>query len=473
MGPPPFDQPARVSPRHELETELWQFHTFNLVVLGILIFLLVYNTILFLTTRFKRYRFYLLGMITVLVEILRESGLLVAWLAEWATFPVHQHSVGIVNNTLQLLFAPLVVRDLLQIPQRYPKIDWLFRFHPFVCFGGMVLSFLDFAQAQTIVEGYVLGMLLLFAVLIILNLIRGYRHSKLIFLGVGAFIFFGLINWSGAFGLIYIQDVYLSSFRSIGTIILDTCMSFVLARMVWDLRQENLTQQQRLIDQLEREKHTQQWATREVAKARERMRRLFAERLNREIEGPLVSLRDQLSTSTPRNNPEDHWEELLNYTSESIRKAREISHEMMPSDLRGGDGLYHAVEEYLDRLREQHLRIHYSTSGQPDLPLAVRALGYRVVRELVTQAIKESAADEIRVNLDFQKSLFSITVEDDGNQPPTASELEVIRLNVSLFKGKVTSAPRAKKGTRVQVLIPTDGFLNPEVPSPSFSPKES
>ena len=133
----------------------------------------------------------------------------------------------------------------------------------------------------------------------------------------------------------YIQDAYLSSFRSIGAIILDTCMSFVLARMIWDLRQENLSQQQRLIDQLEREKQSQQWVTMEVAKAREGMRRLFAQRLNAEVQTPLLSLREKLS----EDDQDRDWDTLLDYSSESIKKTREISHELMPSNLRVGDGL--------------------------------------------------------------------------------------------------------------------------------------
>jgi signal transduction histidine kinase len=85
---------------------------------------------------------------------------------------------------------------------------------------------------------------------------------------------------------------------------------------------------------------------------------------------------------------------------------------------------------------------------------------YRIVQELVNNAIKHATASQVLVQLQLSGSLLSVTVEDDGKGFDTALLQNAggigwsnIRNRVDFLKGKIDLQAAPGKGTSVLIEI--------------------
>lgn len=224
--------------------------------------------------------------------------------------------------------------------------------------------------------------------------------------------------------------------------------------------------QQAKIDELEKEK--QLAATAAVLKGEEQERTRLAKDLHDGLGGMLSGIKYSLNNMkenlimTPENA--QAFERSIDMLDSSIKEMRRVAHNMMPEVLLKY-GLNTALKEFCTDIdRSGVVHINYQSMGMDntafDQTLAVTA--YRIVQELVNNAIKHAAAKNVlvQVHRSQQEQLLAITVEDDGKgfdtsilQTSNGIGWTNIKNRVEFLKGTIDVNSEQEKGTSVLVEI--------------------
>lgn len=224
--------------------------------------------------------------------------------------------------------------------------------------------------------------------------------------------------------------------------------------------------QQAKIDELETEK--QLTATEAVLKGEEQERTRLAKDLHDGLGGMLSGIKFSLNTvkenliMTPDNV--HAFERSIDMLDSSIKEMRRVAHNMMPEIL-VKYGLDTALKEYCEEMdRSGVLHVNYQSVGMHQVYIQQTSsiTIYRIVQELLNNAIKHAKAKNVLVQLhqSTQEKLLAVTVEDDGN----GFDVELLKqsagmgwLNiqnrVEFLKGKIDLQSAPGKGTSVMIEI--------------------
>jgi len=125
----------------------------------------------------------------------------------------------------------------------------------------------------------------------------------------------------------------------------------------------------------------------------------------------------------------------------SIRELRLISRNMMPESLLTL-GLEEALNDLCSSVMTPQLRLVYNAYNiDPALPRSSQIMIYRMIQEIITNAVKHANASEIMLQCSQEEDSFFITVEDNGKGFDTSSHqskgigLKNIRNRVDYFHG--------------------------------------
>lgn len=186
-------------------------------------------------------------------------------------------------------------------------------------------------------------------------------------------------------------------------------------------------------------------ATQQLLKGQEEERNRFAKDLHDGLGGMLSGIKLQLGSM--KGNlimSEDQarvFGTALDRLDESIREMRRVAHNLMPEALMKL-GLRQAVSDYCHGMADMaNVRINAELHGLEDrMEESREVVVYRVVQELINNAIKHSGATEILVQLIRRDDLLSITVEDNGrgfdpSAHPAGSGLRNIRSRLEYLQG--------------------------------------
>ncbi|PUZ28877.1 hypothetical protein DCC81_05195 [Chitinophaga parva] len=224
--------------------------------------------------------------------------------------------------------------------------------------------------------------------------------------------------------------------------------------------------QQAKIDELEAEK--QLTATEAVLKGEAQERTRLAKDLHDGLGGMLSGIKHSLGNMkenlimTPDNA--QAFERSIDMLDSSIKEMRRVAHNMMPEMLLKY-GLDTALKEFCnDVTRSGAVHAHYQSLGLTnslfDQTTAVTV--YRIVQELVNNAIKHAAAKNIlvQVHQSAAEKLLTITVEDDGKGFDTAVLQQAagmgwknIQSRVDFLKGKLDIRSSPGNGTSALIEI--------------------
>lgn len=222
--------------------------------------------------------------------------------------------------------------------------------------------------------------------------------------------------------------------------------------------------QQKQIDELEREKKLA--ATEAVLKGEEQERSRLAKDLHDGLGGMLSGIKYSLNTMkgnlimTPENA--QAFERSIDMLDSSIKEMRRVAHNMMPEAL-VKFGLDTALSDFCTDINQSGaLRVSYQSLGlaaaQFDPTTAITV--YRVVQELVNNAIKHASAASLIVQVSKADDLLTITVEDDGKgfdplilQRAKGIGWSNIQSRVEYLKGKMDVQSAPGKGTSVHIEI--------------------
>lgn len=224
--------------------------------------------------------------------------------------------------------------------------------------------------------------------------------------------------------------------------------------------------QQAKIDELETEK--QLTATEAVLKGEEQERTRLAKDLHDGLGGMLSGIKFSLSNMkenlimTPDNA--QAFERSIDMLDSSIQEMRRVAHNMMPEML-VRYGLKIALEEFCNEINRSgaiHTNYQFIGTHTTSIDQTIAVTVYRIVQELVNNAIKHAYAQNLLVQLHAseQEKLLTITIEDDGKgfdkNLLTVSKgmgWNNIQNRVDFLNGKIDVNSEPGKGTSVLIEI--------------------
>jgi len=222
--------------------------------------------------------------------------------------------------------------------------------------------------------------------------------------------------------------------------------------------------QQAKIDELEAEKQLS--ATEAVLKGEEQERTRLAKDLHDGLGGMLSGIKFSLNNMkenlvmTPDNA--QAFERSIDMLDSSIKEMCRVAHNMMPEMLLKY-GLDTALKEFCNEIgRTGVMRITYQSAGIATNPIeqTTAVTIYRIVQELVSNAVKHSNAQHVLVQVHAlaQEKLLAITVEDDGHgfdatalNQSGGMGWKNIQNRVEFLKGRLDIQSSPGKGTSVMI----------------------
>jgi len=156
----------------------------------------------------------------------------------------------------------------------------------------------------------------------------------------------------------------------------------------------------------------------------------------------------------------------LDHTQQEIRT---VSHNLMPITL-SKLGLIPAIEELVNKLKTAYPSIHIKFFKKLEEQLfseTARVNIYRIVQELLGNAIKHASATSITLQLISHEKTLVISIEDDGkgfDPNGTMDEhgigLQNIRSRAAVMGGQLTIDSDKGHGTFITVSLPLDWITN-------------
>ncbi|HEY5747863.1 MAG TPA: sensor histidine kinase [Chryseolinea sp.] len=196
--------------------------------------------------------------------------------------------------------------------------------------------------------------------------------------------------------------------------------SLIISALIYRNYKNRQKLQQVRIDELEKEK---QLTTAEaMLKGEEQERTRLAKDLHDGLGGMLSGIKYTLNrvkgnlVMTSENA--QSFERSMDMLDSSIQEMRRVAHNMMPEILINY-GLDAALKEFCDEIdRSGVVHLNYQSVGMGDATIGqtTAVTIYRIVQELVTNALKHAHAQNVLVQLHqtAQEKLLAVTVEDDG-----------------------------------------------------------
>lgn len=244
-----------------------------------------------------------------------------------------------------------------------------------------------------------------------------------------------------------------------GVILVTIVIAFLLYK---NHKNKQKLQAQRIVE-LETEKQLS--ATQALLQGQEDERSRMAKELHDGLGGLLSGVKINLNNMQKRIiiTEEDGiaFEKSVALLDQSISELRRVAHNMMPESILkfGLDG---AIKEFLQSIYSENLNIiyqsyHIENGLNKQLDISV----YRIIQELVNNAIKHSNAAEILVQIRKDDQLLLIDVEDNGKgfgYNPDSKEsgmgLAGITSRVNYWKGSLNIESDKSSGTSVHIEIP-------------------
>ena len=219
--------------------------------------------------------------------------------------------------------------------------------------------------------------------------------------------------------------------------------------------------QQRKITELEKDK--QLFTIDAMLKGQEEERSRIAKDLHDGLGGMLsgtklsfMNIKENL-VLTPENAAQ--FDKSLSLLDNTIADLRKVAHNLMPEAL-VKFGLNEATRDFCDSIKgTSGVNIVYQYLGeQRKLEATAEVFTYRILQELVNNAVKHAMASQIFVQLTMDTNKLSITVEDDGKgfsindaANSKGAGLSNIKYRVQYLNGTIDIVTAPGNGTSVNI----------------------
>jgi two-component system, NarL family, sensor kinase len=224
--------------------------------------------------------------------------------------------------------------------------------------------------------------------------------------------------------------------------------------------------QEQKISELEKEKLLS--ATQSLLKGQEEERSRMAKDLHDGLGGLLSGVKLQLGAMKGNlilsEENGQAFNNALNKLDESISEMRRVAHNMMPEALIKL-GLQQALEDYCAGLSgSKTFKIDREFYGlEKRINPSIEIVVYRIVQELMNNAVKHSGATSILAQVIRNDQNLSITIEDNGKGfdkeiVMQGAGLKNIRSRVDYLKGQLDIQTAPGKGTSVHIDCIIDNY---------------
>lgn len=178
------------------------------------------------------------------------------------------------------------------------------------------------------------------------------------------------------------------------------------------LAQEKDIKNKRTINLLKNEKEVE--IMQAIINGEELERKRLARELHDGIGSKLSALKIMLSHLEPISLKSPEVTRINELLGSSIKELREVSYNLVPESLLSL-GLENALSDFCHFLQSDTLKIEFQSIGYfENIPVASQINIYRIVQELINNAVKHSECDAILVSCSQNENTFYITVEDNG-----------------------------------------------------------
>jgi signal transduction histidine kinase len=147
----------------------------------------------------------------------------------------------------------------------------------------------------------------------------------------------------------------------------------------------------------------------------------------------------------------------LNQMDQAISEMRRVAHNMMPESLIAF-GLPRALEQMCASLSENGTNILFESINMDERMQKDKEINaYRIVQELVNNAMKHAKAAEIIVQISRNDGDVNLVVEDNGTGLLSGKEgsgFTNLRNRVNYLKGTMDINSESGKGTSILITFP-------------------
>lgn len=172
----------------------------------------------------------------------------------------------------------------------------------------------------------------------------------------------------------------------------------------------------------------------------------------------------KLDKDEPKQYPKAQLQKVMKDLDDSLTELRTIARNMMPETL-VKFGLQAALKDYCSSMTGKDTKVTLQFyGGDKGIGIQQQVTMYRVIQELINNAIKHAKASEVLVQYMREGNNVDITVEDNGvgfkkNKQQTKDSgmgLSNLRTRVAYLKGNLDFHSEANEGTTVNVHINID-----------------
>lgn len=181
--------------------------------------------------------------------------------------------------------------------------------------------------------------------------------------------------------------------------------------------------------------------------------------------GPMLSaIKFKISSIEPNNDDKELLLQAESYIDDVLQKLRQISNDLMPGTLLR-KGLTYAVDEFIQRVSGYHrLVITFSHTEIPSLPNDISINLYRIILEIIHNALKHSFGTHLNINLSGDEKKIALKTEDNGkgfdiftaNKNFKGLGLRNILSRTELLGGDMYVESAPGEGTSYSISIPLD-----------------
>ena len=206
-----------------------------------------------------------------------------------------------------------------------------------------------------------------------------------------------------------------------------------------------------------------------VIRTEEKERQRFSTELHDGL-GPLLSSVKLSVSALERTSVDSRQKALIANTNqvidEAVRSLRELSNNVNPNVLTNF-GLARAVGSFLNKLSAfSRIKVHFSTNlKEKRFDADVEVILYRVVCEIVNNALKHASAEHINlcvmqtaadeINIIFEDDGVGFVPDDVLNNPDGGMGMSNIFSRISSLKGEVSIDSTPGRGTRIAITAKT------------------
>ncbi|SFE37689.1 Signal transduction histidine kinase [Pedobacter antarcticus] len=271
------------------------------------------------------------------------------------------------------------------------------------------------------------------------------------------------------------QSLALQKNRSIAIIFASLCTLLFVLGFTWYRTQKSkkrLLEQKELLLQEELKNHRQKSTIHQynaMLQGEEKERSRLARDLHDGLGGMLASVKMKLSAVTDNMGLQrvdavaiGDLQSIISQLDQSVNELRRVSHNLMPDSLLYR-GLEDAIRDLCKSMTQSCMSIDFQSFRlRGDYSHLFLMSVYRIVQELLTNALKHSEADQVWVQCSEENDILHLSVEDNGKGFKQSTEnvnnigmgLSNIRNRIALLNGHFEIDTYPGKGSSFHVQIP-------------------